>query len=862
MSLEPGTTLGSYEVEASIGAGGMGEVYRARDTKLGRDVAVKVLPESFARDPDRLSRFEREARAVAVLSHPNILAIYDFGTTDGHTFAVTELLEGETLRERLSYGPLPARKAIEYGAQVARGLAAAHEKDVVHRDLKPENLFITTDGRAKILDFGLAKMVSPQAERDESQSSAPTRAAGTEPGVVLGTVGYMSPEQVRGERADHRSDIFAFGAILYEMLSGLRAFQRETGAETMTAILKDDTAELRDSPPALERIVHRCLEKNPGERFQSAYDLAFALESVSRESGPAKVEAAPRETSRSWTAVTLAIVAVLAAYWLGRASSGASDEPLVTYERLTFRRGRVYTAQFDPESRDVIYTASWDGAVPEVYSTLPGTRASRELGLKGADVLSVSSRGEMAVLRKADGAGLVTWDDVDGTAGTLALTTASSGAARDISESVLFADWTADGDELVVVRRIDGRFRVELPIGTVIYETTNVLSSPRVSPDGNAIAFGEKAMGFSSSWSLGFLTFDGEATRFDTGFRGDRMDLAWSPDGGEVWFNMAQGATPDLHAISRNGSRRTLLRPPIPLRILDVESDGRLLVARTNSRVGVMGIAPGDTVLRDFSWLDSTEIDAISGDGKTLLLTEYGEGGGEEWAVYLRNADRSPAVRLGDGQAFDLSPDGKWALTMPRDPVSLVLLPTGPGTPTVVDNDSIVDFVTASFVSDVDEIVFAGIEEGEPLRWFRQSVPNGKPQAITGPVSFFKGGAILGSSPVSPDGTTIAAAHDGKIALYPLDGGEPRVLDVPDSALVIRFTTDGRHLFYAEEGDRSMSVYRIEIETGQRQLWKTIEPDPSGLDDIYAIQISDDGESFYYTFQRGYSDLFLVQGLR
>ena len=290
MSLQAGATLGSYEIVDSIGAGGMGEVYRARDTKLGRDVAVKVLPESFAKDADRLARFEREARAVAALSHPNILAIYDFGREDGHVFAVCELLEGETLRERHVQGALPARKAIDYGVQVVRGLAAAHEKGIAHRDLKPDNLFITHDGRVKILDFGLAKTETRDLASGESESSAPTRAAGTEPGVVLGTVGYMSPEQVRGARADHRSDIFSFGVILYEMLAGRRAFQRETSAETMTAILKEEPAELggvdTTPPPALERIMHRCLEKNPGERFQSAYDLAFAIESISRESGP------------------------------------------------------------------------------------------------------------------------------------------------------------------------------------------------------------------------------------------------------------------------------------------------------------------------------------------------------------------------------------------------------------------------------------------------------------------------------------------------------------------------------------------------------------------------------------------------
>lgn len=866
MSLQPGTTLGLYEIHASIGAGGMGEVYRARDTKLGRDVAIKVLPESFAKDADRLARFEREARAVAALSHPNILAIYDFGSDGGHVYTVCELLEGETLRERIGRGALPTRKAIDYGVQVARGLAAAHEKGIAHRDLKPENLFVTRDGRVKILDFGLAKTQLLETTTSDAPSSAPTRAAGTEPGVVLGTIGYMSPEQVRGERADYRADIFAFGAVLYEMLSGRRAFHRDTSAETMTAILKEEPAELSGldsaTPPALERIVHRCLEKNPGERFQSAYDLAFAIESISRESGPAPVDPAMRK-SQGWSVVAavVALLLVSVAYWLGRTAAAPGDVALPTYERLTFRRGTVHTAQFDPAGRNVIYAASWDGRDPELFSTLPGSRESRVLGLPKADVLSVSPSGEMAVLRRPR---VMPWGTGDIATGTLALSTSAGGAAREVAEDVVLADWNADGQRLVVVRQVDRGVQVELPIGTVVYETTNSVGSLRFSREGDMIAFGEKAPGFATNWFIVFMNLDGEAERFDTGVRGDFFHLAWSPDGREIWFNSTLGGSPDLQAMSRTGAMRFLARPPIPLRILDVARDGRVLVARGGVGVGVMGVAPGESRERDFSWLDGTEIDGITGDGETLLLTEYGDGGGESWSVYLRNADGSPAVRLGDGQAFDLSPDGKWVLTLLRgQPGSLVLLPTGPGTPLVIENETIVDFSTASFVTDEKEVVFAGSERGAPLRWFRQSVPGGEPRPITGAVQHLEGFDIA-SKPVSPDGSMLAAAKDGFIALYPLDGGEPRTLDnVPSTMTVIRFTLDGRALYVKETVGRSVRVHRVEIETGRRELWKTIAPlDPTGLDEIYSIQISDDGESYYYSFIRKYSDLLVVDGLR
>ena len=295
MTLSTGLRLGPYEILSSLGAGGMGEVYRARDSKLDRDVALKVLPSHLGQDPVARERFEREAKAVAALSHPNILSIFDFGSHEGVAYAVTELLEGETLRERLSVGALPTRKALEYAVAMAQGLAAAHEKGIVHRDLKPENVFVTRDGRVKVLDFGLARLV-PRLD-SSSGSEVRTAAGSTEPGAILGTVGYMSPEQVRGGVADHRSDVFSFGTVFYEMLTGRRAFQRDSGVETMMAILREEPPELREGsrtlPPELVEIVTHCLEKNPDERFQSARDLAFALRFGEKEDRSSGVRAGP-----------------------------------------------------------------------------------------------------------------------------------------------------------------------------------------------------------------------------------------------------------------------------------------------------------------------------------------------------------------------------------------------------------------------------------------------------------------------------------------------------------------------------------------------------------------------------------------
>jgi eukaryotic-like serine/threonine-protein kinase len=332
MALSVGTKLGPYEILGAIGAGGMGEVYRASDTRLGRQVALKIVPGSFAGDADRLRRFEQEARAVATLNHPNILAVFDTGQHDGSPFLVSELLEGESLREILDRGPLAPRKTIEYGVQIAHGLAAAHEKAIVHRDLKPENIFVTKDGRIKILDFGLAKLVQSPGDVENSVTLATLTTGATAAGVVLGTPGYMAPEQVRGQAADARTDIFAFGAVLYEMLSGVRVFRRDTPAESMTAILREDPPEIADATrlvsPALDRIVRRCLEKSPEQRFQSARDLSFALSALSgTDAGGFTNAAAPavsrRISWRLWAPVAAAMIAVAVGTWLIARQPGA-----------------------------------------------------------------------------------------------------------------------------------------------------------------------------------------------------------------------------------------------------------------------------------------------------------------------------------------------------------------------------------------------------------------------------------------------------------------------------------------------------------------------------------------------------------
>ena len=482
----------------SSAPGGMGEVYRARDLRLGREVAVKVLPGNAAADPDRLQRFAQEARATAALNHPNILAVYDIGAEGDLQFVVSELLEGETLRAALERGALPLRKAIELGAQVARGLAAAHERHIVHRDLKPDNIFITREGRAKILDFGLARILHAAEPADQTMTAGAT--AGTTPGMVLGTMGYMSPEQVRGLTADHRSDIFSFGAVLYEMLSGKRAFRGATAADTMSAILSADPPELesgtRTIPPILDRLVRRCLEKSPDERYQSARDLAFNLEALSTTSTgeassaglpSAAVDVAPPPRGRvsGWTRAALALLVGLVAGGAAmrlehrRPQSPTGD---ATYRQLTFRRGMIASAHFAPDGQSIVYAAGWEGRPASLFTGRVDGIGERPLSIEG-QIEDVSSSGEVALLTNLQRAGNVI-------RGTLSRMPLAGGAPRAVLEDVGSASWGPDGQQLAIVRaKAEGGWRLEFPVGTVLYDTPNWIEAPRVSPDGTRVAF-------------------------------------------------------------------------------------------------------------------------------------------------------------------------------------------------------------------------------------------------------------------------------------------------------------------------------------------------------------------------------------
>ena len=820
--------------------------------------AIKVLPASFSQDADRLRRFEQEAQAAGGLNHPNITAVYEFGTHEGAPYIVTELLEGETLRTRLSGGAIGVRKAIDYAVQITKGLAAAHEKGIVHRDLKPENLFLTNDGRVKILDFGLAKLTQAE-ERSAQQTNLPTAAAATEPGVVMGTLGYMSPEQVKGKPADQRSDLFSFGAILYEMLSGVRAFHRDSAAETMSAILREEPPDLsatnKSIQPGLERIVRHCLEKNPEERFYSARDLAFDLEAISGLSGATAAAIAAGPSARRWLFPALGVAVILAALAAGYlAGKGRGAAAPIKYRQLTFRRGTVWSARFGADGKTVLYSASWDGEPTGIFVGAPESPEARPLGIPGADVLAVSPSGDLAVA-------LETFVSTEFTrTGTLARASSTGGAApRQILEGVEVADWAPNGQDLAAVRRVDARSRLEYPIGKTIYETRGWISSPRISRGGDRVAFIDHPVTGDDGGFVAVVDRAGKKTDLTRPF-GSAQGLAWSPDGSELWFTAAEIGNRSLYAVSLSGKLRSLAQVTGSLTIQDASRDGRVLLIDESRRLGMSALPPGETKERELSWLDWSRPAGLSKDGKTVLFFESGEGGGPGYSTYLRGTDGSPAVRLGTGQAAGFSPDGKWALAL-LDKLTnphLVLYPTGAGQPRPVALPGLPVAGGSRFLPDGRRLLVLAREEGRGDRIYLVDIDGGKPRAVT-PENF------RGPGPISTDGKRFLATGPDRKAYVcaaesgeqlPIQGFEPR-----DASIV--WTSDDRAIFVQRGAGLGSRIDKLDVATGRREPWREIVPaDAAGVVRISSVFVSPDGTFYVYAYSRVLSNLYLVEGLK
>lgn len=855
MNPTPGTKLGPYEILSPLGAGGMGEVYRARDTRLGRDVAVKVLPSEFAQDPERLRRFAQEAQATAALEHPNILAIYDIGTQDCVPYIVEQLLEGESLRQRLRGGPLPPAKAVEFGVQIAEGLAAAHGKGIVHRDLKPENLFITRDGRIKILDFGLARL-RPEAEGGPVQSQAATADSPTREGLVLGTPGYMAPEQVRGQPTDARTDLFAFGCVLYEMVSGKQAFAQETSAETMTAILREEPPELagtgRPFPPGIERIIKRCLEKEPADRLQAARDVAFALESVSQTTtgGATSLSLAATRRRRGVLALgVLGVAALLAAVGAGIFIQGRrSYKPVLpVYKRVTFRSGGISYACLTPDSQSVVYSASWEGKPLELFVQRLASADARSLGVYGT---VVGTLGASAVYLHE---------------GTLSQVPLEGGTPRDLFNDIVDASCDRSGTRLSIVRRVKGRQRLEYPVGKVLLDTEAFEggANAAISPDGTTVAYEHVDLRRGSD-EIRVVDASGRPRTLAEG-----KLPAWSPDGKEIWFSGRGSAisTAEILAVTLSGKVRSVARLPGTPRgdmLLGVAPDGRVLLLHSTWRTEMRGRMTGDRTERGLSWLDRTSGAILSPDGTQILFTEAGEGGGARKATYhWRRSDPAPK-RLGDGGVEGVSPDWSTALVHLKDGENseLNLVPIGAGEMVTLPRGPVRNYERAAWHPDGTRIVLLGWTADGKEQLFVQAVAGGPPRPLAEALDCSR-------APFSPNGRAVMAQRKAgePFVLFPMEGGEPRPIPfLKPGERPITFSEDGTSLLVhdaTEGGDFPLHVLRLDLQTGKREV--LLELAPPGLSDaerLGPVWVTPNGRFYAYSWYQIQQSLYIVEGWR
>ncbi|HVE71015.1 MAG TPA: protein kinase [Thermoanaerobaculia bacterium] len=825
MSLAQGSKLGRYEILHSIGAGGMGEVYRAKDSTLHRDVALKILPEALVADRTRLLRFEQEARATAALHHPNIVTIHDFGTSGAMPYLVTELLEGESLLDVVVRGPVPLRRAVGWSLQILRGLAAAHGRGIVHRDLKPANLFVLADGSVKILDFGLAKVTEHSRPATDD-----TTVRISEAGTVLGTIGYMAPEQIRGEPADARSDIFSFAVVLYELLTGRSPFLRASSAETIAAIRRDEPPRLETAlfPSALATTLERCLAKEPDQRFHSAHDLALHLETIELAASGA-------------TAVV---------------TSDASTAGQPRLEQVTFRRGHVMAARFAPDG-SIVYGAVWNDQPLGLYVSHRGLAEARALNI-GASIHAVSRNGELAI-----SLGRKTELGFQNT-GTLARVGITGGAPRPIANDVYEADWSPDGKQLAICRRDHSLFQIEYPIGRPVYQSPYWISDMRISPDGKEIAFFEHPFAGDNQGYVKVIDLHGDAHQLT-----DRMyiasGLAWHP-AGEVWYTAAPEYDAEargmlLWAVSRKSRPREVYSAPTLIVLRDIAADGKVLVATETLRRLIVCHVEGEEVDRDLSWFDWSFPMRLSGDGKTLLLEEQGLASRGRYTFYLRPADGGEAVRLEEGRARDLSPDGEYVLAF-RDelPGHLLLVPTGAGELREIPLRGPERIQSARFLPSGREIVVIGARAGEPLRLWRLPIEGGDALPVSEPIVnswfFFA---------LAPDGERMAVLSEHDTPLICSLDPEIGAIAVPGALRgdsPVHWPSE-HVLLVCQREERQSQIFSIDLRSGARTFVRTMRPsDAAGVRGVFPIHYAAQNDSYVFGYRLLLSELFIAEGLR
>jgi serine/threonine protein kinase/Tol biopolymer transport system component len=893
-----------YVVERELGRGAMGRVFLARDLRLDRLVAIKSLAPG-SHDERELLRLEHEARAAGSLNHPNIVAVHDIGLSGAGPFIVSEYVRGTTLRQRLDQGPLPVRDAMAIAAQLAQGLSAAHERGIVHRDLKPENLLLSEDGWLKILDFGIAKRVAPpifdaaspavtpaggtrvavtpaggtrvavtprpplggpaypappggppqsvpapgQCATGASAQRHPTPLLLTSPGAIMGTIGYMSPEQVRGLPADARSDLFACGVILYEMLSGVRAFLGPTAAATSYAVLRAEPKELPPEVPAeLRETIARCLRKDPQERWQTARELAARLDEL-RPTG--ETQKVPRAGgSRRWIAT--AAVSLCLALGVTVFAVKHRQRPPPRFSQLTFHPGAVWSARFGADGKQVVYSAGWDSKSPRLFTLQPGDPESGKVDLPDGVLLAVSKTGELAMLLRPR------FQGARFGAGTLALVPPGGGAPRELTTDVDFADFSPEGD-LAVVRAVALRSQLEFR-GASLAASAGTIASPRFSPSGELIAFIDHPRIGDDAGSVEVVDRAG-ARKVLVGGLASVQGLSWSADGKEVWFTAfpSDAATRQLtlQAVSLGGEQRLLHRVGGDLRIEDVARDGRVLLTQPSRHIGVaLADLEGGGKQRDLSWFDRSFLNDLALDGSSVLLTVGGPATGKDSIIYLRDTDGRPAARIGKGSGMALSPDRRWALALPSNPLDpLDLYPVGGGPPRPVEHGDVV-VSRARFFPDGRRLLLAGHSPGGTIRLFVRGLDGGalKPVSAEGvqPIGIV----------ISQDGSQIAALDaEHRLRIYAADGsGARKPAALAEEEVPIGWSPQGQ-LFVGRLAQPSLNIDRLDPVTGMREHWRSVTAADPGAIMITRAILSSDAKTIAFNYAGVTTPLFLLEGL-
>jgi tRNA A-37 threonylcarbamoyl transferase component Bud32 len=827
-----GRTVGPYRILGPIGEGGMGAVYDAEDTVLGRRVALKFVPPELARDPQALSRFQREACALSMLDHPHVCRLFAIGEDEGRPYLAMERLDGRTLRSAIAGKPLPLHRVLELGAQLADALEAAHRKGIVHRDVKPSNVFLTKRGDAKLLDFGLAKIAEPPrvgkagVDPDETTRSGEPEPL-THPGTAPGTAVYMSPEQARGEQVDARTDVFSLGAVLLEASTG-RRFARGTALPA-------------DVPAVLAPVLAKALEDDPKLRYQSAAELGTDLLRARRELAGAATPGRPARRF-AWAPVAVAggfVLAAAAGAWVMR--SFAPEAP-PRFTQLTFRRGVVTSARFSPDGHTVVYSALWDGQPPEVFSRRLDSPASVSLGLPPSTLLSLSSKSELAVLVAPPGERGVLW------VGTLARVPLSGGPLRPVLEDVLDADWSPDGRDLAAIRWRDGQFQLEYPLGHVLLRPCSA-TRLRVSPAGDEVALLDPQ---------GILIVD-------LGGHGKRLRLwpahqrlSWRPDGRSLLVDAGESdLRRTLWQVDEGGGVAEICALAGTLVVHDVSRDGRVLVHHGFERWSVRARAPGEADEHDASVYANSQVQGLSADGGRILLWDGGDGPPGSALLYPTRG--GPPVRLGEGHPVGLSADGGWFLlqTTEGGRPRLTLTPTGPGEARPVPLGAL-DF-SGLFFLDGSRLGFQGAEPRRPPRSFFADVSSGAVRPVTPEGTLALPGRL-------PTGDLLVRASTGTLSVQAASGGERRALPwtLPSDPFLetVGLTGDGRFLV-VRQGSVPARLDRIEVASGRRTPWKTLRPpDMTGAGHIWTTLLTPDGEGYAYTHGLFLQDLFLVEGLR